>query len=131
VRLMVAPIVPGLTDPELEAILAAGKAAGASAASWVMLRLPLEVSPLFRDWLAEHYPERVNKVMGKVREMHGGHDYSAEWGKRMRGEGVYAGLIARRFALASARLGLDGKLPPLRCDLFRPPPRAGDQLSLF
>jgi DNA repair photolyase len=96
-----------------------------------MLRLPQEVAPLFRDWLGEHYPDRFGKVMGKVREMHGGQDYSPEWGKRMRGEGIYADLVARRFQLASRRLGLDGKLPPLRADRFAPPPRAGDQLSLF
>jgi DNA repair photolyase len=124
-------VIPGLTDPELEAILTVAKAAGAKAASWVMLRLPREVAPLFRDWLSEHYPDRFNKVMGKVREMHGGQDYSPEWGKRMRGEGIYADLVARRFQIAARRLGLDGKLPPLRCDLFAPPARAGDQLSLF
>jgi DNA repair photolyase len=131
VRVMVAPVIPGLTDPELEAILAAAKAAGARAASWIMLRLPREVAPLFRDWLGEHYPDRFGKVMGKVREMHGGQDYSPEWGKRMRGEGIYADLVARRFQIAARRLGLDGKLPPLRADRFAPPPRAGDQLSLF
>jgi DNA repair photolyase len=131
VKLMLAPVVPGLTDPEIEAILAAGAEAGAQSASWVMLRLPREVSPLFRDWLAEHYPDRFNRVMSKLREMHGGQDYSAEWGKRMRGEGTYAALIAQRFRLAARRLGLDRPLPKLRTDLFRPPPRAGDQLSLF
>ena len=131
VRVMVAPVVPGLTDPELEAILSAAKEAGARSAGWVMLRLPLEVAPLFRDWLSEHYPDRFNRVMGKVREMHGGQDYSPEWGKRMRGEGTYADLIAQRFRLATRRLGLDTPLPALRTDLFAPPPRAGDQLSLF
>ena len=131
VRVMVAPVIPGLTDPEIEAILAAAKAAGARAASWVMLRLPLEVAPLFRDWLAEHYPDRFNRVMGKVREMHGGQDYSSEWGKRMRGEGGYAELTAQRFRIAARRLGLDAPLPKLRTDLFAPPVRPGDQLSLF
>lgn len=131
VRLMVAPVVPGLTDPELESILEAGARAGARSASWVMLRLPREVSPLFRDWLSEHYPARFNRVMGKLREMHGGQDYSADWGKRMRGEGVHAALIAQRFRLAARRLGLDRPPAKLRTDLFRPPPRAGDQLSLF
>ncbi|MCR8726442.1 PA0069 family radical SAM protein [Frigidibacter sp. ROC022] len=131
VRVMVAPVIPGLTDPELEAILAAGAEAGARSASWIMLRLPREVSPLFRDWLAEHYPDRFNRVMSKLREMHGGQDYSADWGKRMRGEGTYAELVGQRFRLAARRLGLDRPLPPLRCDLFAPPARAGDQLSLF
>jgi DNA repair photolyase len=131
VRVMAAPMVPGLTDPELESILAAGKEAGARAATWIMLRLPREVSPLFRDWLEQHYPDRFNRVMGKVREMHGGEDYSPEWGKRMRGEGTYADLVARRFRVAATRLGLTAPLPPPRTDLFALPPRAGDQLSLF
>lgn len=129
VKLMVAPIIPGLTDPELEAIMAAGVEAGASSASWVMLRLPREVSPLFRDWLAEHYPDRLNRVMSKVREMHGGEDYAADWGKRMRGEGIYAKLISERFKLALRRLNLR-PFAPLRTDLFLPPPRPGDQLAL-
>ena len=131
VRVMAAPMIPGLSDPELEAILEAGKAAGAQAASYISLRLPLEVSGLFQDWLATHYPDRAAKVMARVRELHGGKDYDAAWGKRFRGEGVWANLMARRFKLAAARLGLDAPQPPLRTDLFRPPGRAGDQLSLF
>ncbi|MDO6585465.1 PA0069 family radical SAM protein [Salipiger sp. 1_MG-2023] len=131
VRVMASPVVPALTDPELERILEAGAKAGAVAASWIMLRLPREVSPLWQAWLAEHYPDRAARVMARLREMHGGQDYSADWGHRMRGEGPYAELIARRFALASRKLGLDRKLPPLRTDLFAPPARAGDQLSLF
>ncbi len=131
VRAMVSPIVPALTDHELEAILARAAGAGARAASWIMLRLPLEVSPLFQEWLAEHFPDRAARVMARLREMHGGRDYSPEWGKRMRGEGHYAKLIGARFAHAAKRLGLDAPLPPLRCDRFRVPPRAGDQLSLF
>lgn len=131
VRVMVSPVVPGLTDPELEAILSAAKDAGAVAAGWIMLRLPHEVSPLFRDWLAEHYPHRAARVMARVRESHGGKDYDAEWGRRMRGQGGYAELIAQRFNLAMRRLGLATELPPLRTDLFRVPPRAGDQLELF
>lgn len=131
VRAMLAPVIPGLTDPELEPLLAACHAAGAQAASWIALRLPMEVSPLFRDWLVRHVPDRAAKVMARVREMHGGRDYDPEWGRRMRGEGVWADLIAQRFDKAAARLGLVKQMPPLRCDLFAPPARAGDQLALF
>ena len=128
---MVSPVVPALTDHELEAILARAAEAGAVAASWIMLRLPLEVAPLWRAWLEEHYPGRAGRVMARLREMHDGADYSAQWHRRMRGEGTYAKLIAQRFDKAARRLGLDRSLGPLRCDLFRVPARAGDQLSLF
>ncbi|WP_137700326.1 PA0069 family radical SAM protein [Marimonas lutisalis] len=131
VRLMVSPVVPGLTDHEIEAILAAGREAGADMASWIMLRLPLEVSPLVQEWLQAHFPDRAAKVMARLREMHGGKDYDARWGHRMRGEGEYAQMIGARFAAALRRLGMDAAQPALRCDLFRPPARAGDQLSLF
>lgn len=131
VRLMVSPIVPALTDHELEAILEAGAEAGADAASWIMLRLPREVSQLWQDWLAEHEPDRAARVMARLREMHGGRDYDPRWGHRMRGEGEYARMIGQRFRAAARRLGLDGKGTPLRCDLFRVPPQKGDQLSLF
>lgn len=131
VRVMVAPVVPGLTDHEMEPILQAAKNAGAVAASFIMLRLPREVSGLFQDWLAQHYPDRAAKVMGRVRALHGGRDYDPEFGKRMRGEGVWADLMARRFAVAARRLGLDAAQPTLRCDLFARPSRAGDQLALF
>lgn len=131
VRLMTSPVVPGLTDHELEALLAAGSAAGADAASWIMLRLPREVSQLWQDWLAEHAPGRAAKVMARLREMHGGRDYDPRWGHRMRGEGEYAAMIGRRFTAACKRLGLDLRASDLRCDLFRVPPQAGDQLALF
>ncbi len=131
VRLMVSPVVPALTDPEIERILAAGAEAGADAASWIMLRLPREVSPLWQDWLETHYPDRAARVMNRLREMHGGKDYDSRWHRRMRGEGPYAEIIGHRFAVAARRLGLDRPTPPLRTDLFRPPPRAGDQLALF
>ena len=133
VRAMVSPVVPGLTDPEIEAILAAAREAGAVAASWVMLRLPREVSELWQEWLAEHYPDRAARVMARLREMHGGRDYAPDWGRRMRGEGPYAALVGQRFAAACRREGLAGKLPELRTDLFAPPPGAGDpaQPSLF
>ena len=131
VRIMASPMVPALTDPELEKILEAGAEAGAEAASWIMLRLPLEVAELWQDWLAEHYPDRAARIMGHVRDMHGGEVYSSKWFTRMRGEGPYAELVERRFRRAARALGLDRKSPPLRCDLFAAPPRAGDQLSLF
>ncbi|MBI1416889.1 MAG: PA0069 family radical SAM protein [Limimaricola sp.] len=131
VRAMIAPVVPALTDHEMEAIMEAVKASGATSASFIVLRLPREVSVLFRDWLAERYPDRAARVMGRVRELHGGQDYDPAFGRRMTGQGEWAALLKRRFTVAAARLGLDAKQPPLRCDLFRPPPRAGDQLSLF
>ena len=131
VRIMTSPIIPALTDPELESLLQAGADAGASAATWVMLRLPLEVSPLFQEWLAEHYPNRAPRVMSLIRDMHGGKDYEAEWGRRMRGSGPYAKMIAHRFDLATRRLGLNQEQPRLRCDLFAVPLDDGAQMSLF
>jgi len=131
VRVMVAPVIPVLTEPELEAILGAATEAGARAASWILLRLPLEVAPLFRDWLARHQPDRAAHVMNRLREMRGGADYDAEWGKRMRGQGVHADLIAARFAVACKRLGLTGRLPDLDLSGFSRPMQQGAQLSLF
>jgi DNA repair photolyase len=131
VRAMVAPVIPVLTDRELEAILAAAAEAGARAASWILLRLPLEVAPLFRDWLNRHEPLKAAHVMNRLREMRGGKDYDAEWGRRMKGEGLMADLIGQRFRLAAKRLALDGKIPPLDLTRFRRPPQPGDQLSLF
>ena len=122
---MVSPVIPGLTDHELEPILQAAREAGALAASYIALRLPREVSPLFQDWLAEHVPDRAAKVMARVRELHGGKDYDPAFGKRMRGEGLWADLMARRFKVAVRRLGLAVKLPPLRCDLFAAPGAGG------
>jgi len=131
VRVMTSPVVPGLTDTEIEALLSAGADAGATCASWIMLRLPREVSTLWQEWLDQAYPERAGKIMARLREMHGGRDYDPRWGHRMRGEGKYAELIAQRFAVYARKLGLHKTPPPLRCDLFAVPPRAGDQLSLF
>jgi DNA repair photolyase len=131
VRIMVSPVVPALTDPEIEAILKAGAAAGADAASWIMLRLPREVAPLWQDWLAEHYPDRAARIMGHLRAMHGGAVYSAQWFRRMRGEGPYAALIGQRFDRAARALGLSGPRPALRCDLFRVPLGTAAQPSLF
>ncbi|WOI57595.1 PA0069 family radical SAM protein [Palleronia sp. LCG004] len=131
VRVMASPMIPGLTDSELERILEAARDAGAVAASWVMLRLPYEVAGLFEEWLERHAPHRKEKVLARLREMHGGKTYSAEWGLRMRGEGVYAALLAKRFDLAVRRLGLDEHLDPLRCDLFEVPLGTERQPSLF
>jgi DNA repair photolyase len=131
VRVQVSPLIPALTDHELEAVMEAAAAQGARAANCIPLRLPLEVAGLFRDWLAAAVPDRADRVMGRVRELHGGRDYDPEWGKRMRGEGLWADLIHRRAEVARKRLGLDESLPALRTDLFAPPPKAGDQLTLF
>lgn len=131
VRVMVSPVVPALTDHELEAILAAAKEAGAVAASSIVLRLPREVSQLFQDWLAEAFPDRAARVMARVRELHGGQDYDPAFGTRMSGQGKWADLMRQRFQLSTRRLGLDRTLPKLRSDLFKVPPQAGDQLSLF
>jgi len=125
-----APVIPALNDHEIEAILSAAAGAGATRAGFITLRLPLEVSPLFRDWLARAFPDRAARVMGRVRELHGGRDYDPEFGKRMKGEGVHASLIARRFEAGCRRLGLSTGGRGLRTDLFRLPPRPGDQLSL-
>ena len=131
VRVMVSPVVPALTDHELEAILRVAKEAGAVAASSIVLRLPREVSQLFQDWLAEAFPDRAARVMARVRELHGGQDYDPAFGTRMTGQGKWADLMRQRFQLATRRLDLDRKLPELRSDLFKVPPQAGDQLSLF
>jgi DNA repair photolyase len=131
VRIMASPLIPALTDPELEAILEAGKEQGARHASWIMLRLPQEVSPLVQEWLAVHFPDRAVRIMARLKEMHGGKEYDSAWHRRMRGEGPYAEIIARRFELASKRLGLDRPAPPMRCDLFRKPGPDARQLTLI
>ena len=129
--ILVAPIIPALNDHEIERILDAGKAAGAQEASYVILRLPLEVSPLFRDWLLQHYPDRYRHVMSLIRSMRGGKDYDADFGKRMKGAGPYAWQISRRFEMATRRLELTRRNIALRDDLFVPPDGSGVQLSLL
>ncbi len=129
--IMVAPIIPALNDHEIERILEAGKAAGAREAGYVILRLPLEVSPLFRDWLLQNYPDRYRHVMSLVRSMRGGKDYDAEFGKRMKGAGPYAWQISRRFEMATKRLGLTRRSIQLTDALFVPPDGSGVQLSLL
>ncbi len=128
---MTAPIIPGLTDSEIERLLDAAAAAGAREVGYVLLRLPLEVSPIFKDWLLRHYPDRYRHVISLMRSMRDGKDYDAEWGKRMRGTGPYAMQIRRRFELAARRLNLNEERTRLRTDLFTPPRGAGVQLSLL
>lgn len=131
VRVMASPLIPGLTDHELEAILAASKKAGACSASWIALRLPREVSDLIQDWLATHQPNKSARVLSHLRSMHGGALYRSDWGSRMRGEGPYAALIEQRFKSAIRRLGLREKVPKLTCDLFQAPVAASAQMELF
>lgn len=128
---MFAPLIPGLNDHELEAVLAAAKDAGVQSAGFVMLRLPLEVKDLFQEWLAAEVPERASRVMSLVRATRGGKDYDSNWGDRQRGNGPVAEAAADRFRLACKKLGLNEKRSPLDTTKFQPPPRPGDQLKLF
>ena len=129
--IMVAPVIPALTDPEMETILAAAKDAGAVSAEYILLRLPLEIAGLFDEWLRQHAPLKAENVLSLIRDSRGGALYQSDWGRRRTGSGAYAELLAKRFVLARKRLGLDARGLDLRCDLFRPPPRPGDQLALF
>ena len=131
VGVMVAPIIPMITDRDLEAILEAAHEAGALTAGYVLVRLPHEVKDLFREWLQLHFPERATHVMSLIRQMRGGRDNDARFGTRMRGEGPFAQLIQRRFELARTRLGLTTRLAPLARDQFRPPRPASPQGELF
>ena len=134
VAVNVAPVIPQLTDRDLESILEAAAAAGARHANWIMLRLPLEVAPLFRDWLAEHYPLRAAHVMSIVRQLRGGRDNDPRFGSRMSGHGEYADLVQKRFALACKRFGLNvERAADLDTSRFRPPvtPGKAAQLDLF
>jgi len=115
---LVAPIIPGLNDQELERILDSARAAGAREAGYVVLRLPLEVAPIFKDWLLRNYPDRYRHVMSLIRSMRDGKDYDAEWGKRMKGAGPYAWQIGRRFEIAAKKLGLNTQRLSLRTDQF-------------
>jgi DNA repair photolyase len=124
VGVSVAPVIPFVTEPELEKVLEAAAEAGAINAGYVVLRLPWEVSPLFRQWLEAHFPERAQRVMNRVREMRGGKDYDASFGRRMHGEGVWADMIRQRFEKCVARIGLgvrSGRFSSLDTSRFRPP----------
>jgi DNA repair photolyase len=128
---MVAPIIPAINDSEIERILDAAAGAGATEAGYVMLRLPLEIKDLFREWLREHFPAKYNHVISLVRDLHGGKDYDATFGKRQTGSGPYAWSIGRRFEIACRRVGLNRRRQRLNTALFKPPARKGSQLDLF
>lgn len=128
---MVAPVIPALNDNEIENILDAARAAGVREAGYVLLRLPLELKTLFREWLAAEFPDRAGRIINLMRSMHGGRDYVAEFGVRQRGRGPYADQIALRFRLAVKRLGLNEGRPRPRTDLFVPPVPKGGQLPLL
>ena len=129
VRVMVAPVIPVLTEPEIESLLEAAHAAGARSATYTLLRLPLEVAPLFREWLDRNQPGAARRIMNHVRDIRGGRDNDSRFGTRLTGSGSYADLIRQRFELAARRLNLKGE-PALRHDLFRAPVQSG-QLTLF
>ena len=130
---MVAPVIPFLTDHEAEAILEAAKTAGALSADYIMLRLPHEVAPLFREWLETHVPLKADHVMSRVQALRGGRDNDPRFGTRQRGEGVFADIFRKRFDLARRRQGLDGDDERFRLDttLFRPPRPKSPQRDLF
>lgn len=131
VRVQVAPIIPGLTDHEIEEIVTAAAARGAYGAMHILLRLPLEVAEIFEEWIQAEYPHKAEKVLARLRDMHGGKIYDSAFGKRFTGGGPWADLIAARMDGIRARLGLNVPPAPMRTDLFRVPPRPGDQLTLL
>jgi DNA repair photolyase len=131
VAVMTAPIVPAINDSEIEKILEAARDAGAVDAGYVLLRLPLELKELFREWLATEFPDRAARVINIMRSMHGGKDYVSAFGIRQRGTGPYAEQIGLRFRLAVKRLGLNERHLKLRTDLFRRPVAKGGQMSLL
>lgn len=128
--IIMAPVIPFVNDHELEHVLKAAAEAGATRASWVMLRLPLELDELFQDWLQRHLPQRAEHVMNRIRDLREGKSYQSEFGKRMTGSGPYADLIRQRFNRQVRAVGLNqAEEPALRTDLFRRP--AGEQMGLF
>jgi DNA repair photolyase len=135
VGVSVSPVIPFLNEPELERILEAAASCGARSAFSVVLRLPWEVSPLFQQWLEQHFPERAARIMARVRDMRGGRDNDARFGSRMTGQGVWAQLLRQRFDKACARLGLNRERVELDLSKFQPPASLPDpgqaQASLF
>ena len=128
---MFAPVIPALNDGEMEAVLRASAEAGAKTAGYVMLRLPLEIKDLFREWLEGNVPDRAKHVMSLIRQMRNGKDYDSNWHSRMRGNGPYAEMIARRFHLGAKRYGLNQNSRPLDLGKFRKPAMKGEQLALL
>jgi DNA repair photolyase len=131
VTVLVAPIIPAINDHEIEEILKAAHIAGAREAGYVLLRLPHDLKDVMRDWLVEHYPDKLNHVFSLLQEARGGKDYDSQWGVRQTGIGPYAWMIGRRFETAAERLGLNQRSWKLRTDLFTPPVKESAQLSLF
>ena len=145
VSVSVAPIIPFITEPEIERILEAAKDAGAVGAHYTVLRMPWEVNPLFQQWLHAHFPDRAQRVMNRIRDMRGGKDYDSDFSKRMTGEGVWADLIRQRFTKAVKRLGLEGRMSRFNtCDpsqfrrplvvpktVVKPSSAAAAQMDLF
>lgn len=130
VTVMMAPIIPALNDMEIETLLEAVAANGATSAGYVLLRLPYEIKDLFHEWLVQHVPDRAAKVINLLREMRGGKDYDARWYERGRGRGPYADLITKRFMRARRDYKLEAARPPLRTDLFQPSEAPGGQMLL-
>jgi len=128
---MVAPVIPGLTDMEIERIMERAAAVGVKNAGYVLLRLPLEIADLFTEWLKANCPDRANRVLALMRSARSGKLYDAKWGERMVGEGPYAWMIGRRFEIAAERLGLNKESVGIRTDLFTPPVLPGQQLRLL
>jgi len=128
---MVAPVIPGLTDMEMERILECASTVGIKNAGYVLLRLPLEIGDLFTEWLQANCPDRAKRVLSLMRSTRGGKLYDAKWGKRMVGDGPYAWMIGRRFEMAAERLGMNESSVDFRTDLFTPPSRPGQQLKLL
>ncbi len=131
VGVLAAPMIPSLNEPELERILEASRDAGATEAGYIMLRLPLEIADLFGEWLSDEVPNQASRIMKLVREMRGGRAYDARFGLRMTGTGPYAALVAKRFRVATARLGLNDRRLRLDPSQFAVPPAPGDQLRLL
>ena len=133
VCVLASPMIPALNDSELDAILEAGAAHGAKAAGTILVRLPLELGPLFEDWLDRNFPDKAKHVLSLIRQARGGKIYVAEWGERMTGTGPYAELLQLRFAKACKRFGLNERRSTFELDktLFRKPAKVGDQLSLL
>jgi DNA repair photolyase len=129
---LVAPVIPAITDHEMEAILEQASEAGASSAGYVLLRLPHELKILFREWLKDHYPDRAAHVMSLINQARGGKDYDAQFGVRMKGSGAYAELLRARFELAKRKLGFADSDDRYELDTskFRPPVPDSPQLSL-